>query len=112
MPGLIGFIGHFSRSEKVAEHIGWPAGNPFQQEVAFTNLALSGLCFTSIWIRGDFWLSAAILGFVFYLGAAYVHIRDVIVNGNRAPGNAGPVLYFGILRGVALVSLAIPYIST
>lgn len=34
------FLGHFFKSDEVAGYIGWPAGNPFQKEVAFANLPL------------------------------------------------------------------------
>nr|WP_148651029.1 DUF6790 family protein [Pseudodesulfovibrio indicus] len=37
------FLGHYFKSDEVAAYIGWPPGNPFQKEIAFTNLAL-GLC--------------------------------------------------------------------
>jgi len=44
--GIGGFISHFFISDVIAESVGWPAGNPFQLEVAFANLAIGilGCC--------------------------------------------------------------------
>jgi len=105
LSGLFAFIGHGFKSEVVAKYIGWPAGNPFQWEVAVSNLSngvLGVLCF---WFRGDFWLATIIAVSVFSLGAAYGHIRDIIVNRNFAPGNAGPPLYSDILKPIVLIAL-------
>jgi hypothetical protein len=41
--GLSGFFGHVFTPDIVAESIGWPKGNPFQQEMGFANLALGVL---------------------------------------------------------------------
>ena len=41
--GIWAFIGHTVFAEQVAESIGWPAGNPFQTEVAVANLAIGTL---------------------------------------------------------------------
>ena len=41
--GFSGFFGHVFTPDTVAESIGWPKGNPFQQEMGFANLALGVL---------------------------------------------------------------------
>lgn len=95
--GVWGFMGHYFNADKVASYIGWPEGNPFQQEVAFANLALgvSGLlCF---FFRGQFWLATIVFASVFLLGAFSVHVRDQRESGNRHPGNAGPVFFADII---------------
>ena len=108
--GLYAFMGHAFSSKKVAEYIGWPSGNPFQFEVAVTNLSFGILGVLCIWFRDNFWI-ATVIGFsVFALGAAYVHIRDIIKNKNYSPGNAGPPLYSDILKPVFLVGLLIAYL--
>ena len=107
--GLSGFIAHAFRAEQAARHIGWPAGNPFQFEVAVTNLALGVIGVLSIWFRDDFWLATGIAASIFYLGAAVVHIREIMLSENKAPGNAGPVLYYDALLPCAVVGLLIGY---
>ena len=108
--GLYAFMGHAFSSKKVAEYIGWSSGNPFQFEVAVTNLSFGILGVLCIWFRDNFWI-ATVIGFsVFALGAAYVHIRDIIKNKNHSPGNAGPPLYSDILKPIFLVGLLIAYL--
>ncbi|QJB55377.1 DUF6790 family protein [Pseudodesulfovibrio sp. zrk46] len=103
--GLWAFMGHYFAADKVAGYIGWPPGNPFQQEVAFANLALgiSGLlCF---FIRGDFWLATILFVTIFLVGAFSVHVRDIRASGNMNPGNAGPVFFADLLLPISLWAL-------
>ncbi len=90
--GFIACLGHTLRANDVAQQIGWPAGNPFQFEVAVANLAFAVLGLLTIWFRGSFWLAAAIGYAVFMTGAGVVHIHQLIATGNRAPLNAGATL--------------------
>jgi len=108
--GLYAFVGHAFSSKKVAEYIGWPSGNPFQFEVAITNLSIGVLGVLCIWFRDNFWIATVIVFSVFALGAAYGHIRDMIKNKNHSPGNAGPPLYADILKPVFLVGLLVAYL--
>lgn len=83
------FMGHVFFANEVAAIIGWPPGSPFQFEVGIANLAFGVLGLLSLKIRENFWV-ATVIGFsVFYLGAAYGHIINIIETGNMAPGNAG-----------------------
>jgi len=107
---LYAFMGHAFSSKKVAEYIGWPSGNPFQFEVAITNLSFGILGVLCIWFRDNFWIATVIVFSVFALGAAYGHIRDMIKNKNHSPGNTGPPLYSDILKPVFLVGLLIAYL--
>ena len=108
--GVWVFLGHFFSSDRVAEFIGWPRGNPFQKEVAFTNLSIGLLGLLCFWFRGDFWTATAIGSSIFSFGAAYVHIRDMYENKNYAPGNTGPVLYVSdILVPAAILVLLLAY---
>jgi hypothetical protein len=104
-----GFIGHTFLSQQVAANIGWAAGNPFQQEVAFANLAIGVLGILCYWIRGNFWTATVIVSSIFLLGDAYVHIINIIQYANYAPGNAGSVLYMDIFGPVILILLLIAY---
>ncbi|HOD42750.1 MAG TPA: hypothetical protein PKW98_08770 [Candidatus Wallbacteria bacterium] len=105
--GLYAFMGHFFFADRVAQGIGWPAGNPFQKEVAFTNLGIGILGFLCIWIRGNFWAAAVIMNSTFLLGAAYIHYMEIIQKANLNPLNAGTVFYFDILIPVITLGLLI-----
>lgn len=102
------FMGHAFMGERIAAYIGWPAGSPFQLEVAVANLSYGVLGLLSWKFRGEFW-TATIIGFsIFYLGAAYIHIVDMF-RGNYAPGNVGTPLYFDIILPVLLLGLLVTY---
>jgi hypothetical protein len=103
--GLSGFFSHTARARETAEVIGWPPGNPFQSEVAVANLAFGVLGVLCSRLRGLWWWATAIGSGIFLLGAAVVHIQQIVETGNMAPGNAGVVLYWDIL--VPLVQLAL-----
>lgn len=105
--GLFAFIGHFFKSDDVARSIGWPTGNPFQKEIAFTNLSFGILGILSIWFHGNFWLATIISSSIFTLGAAFTHIKDIKENENKHKYNAGAILYFDILIPVVLMGLYI-----
>jgi hypothetical protein len=95
--GLMAAYAHTARAAETARSIGWAPGSPFQFEVAMANLGLGIAGILCIWLGGLFWWATAIASGTFLLGAAYGHIRDILVNGNMAPGNAGVVLYADIL---------------
>ncbi len=92
-----------------AASIGWPAGNPFQSEVAVANLTIATLGILCYWIRGNFWVATVIAFSVQWLGAAVVHIRDIMVAANYAPNNAGLTLYLDILMPLILIALLVYY---
>jgi hypothetical protein len=58
--GVFGFIGHTVFAERAAASIGWPAGNPFQTEVAVANLAMGTLGILCYWLRDNFWTATVI----------------------------------------------------
>lgn len=87
LQGLWGFLGHYFRSDEVAASIGWPAGNPFQTEIAFTNLAFGVLGVLCLWFHGDFWLAAGLGKAIFVLGAQTVHVRELRERDNRSQWN-------------------------
>lgn len=110
LESLWAFIGHAFAADDVAKSIGWPAGNPFQFEVALHNLAVGILGILCFWLRGDFWIAAVVAFSVFGLGAAYGHITDMRRHHNYAPGNVGPILYLGdIFTPLLLIGLLIVY---
>jgi len=103
--GLYAFMGHAFVPDKVAESILWPSGSPFQFEVAVANLSFGVLGILCLWIRGKFWLATIIAFSVFGFGAAYGHIRDIILHQNYAPGNAGAALYIDIIQPLVFICL-------
>ncbi len=106
------FIGHVFMSNMTAALIGWPAGNPFQLEVGVANLSF-GILGVLCWkFRDNFWTASVIAISVFYLGAAYIHIVNIMQSGNMAPGNAGFALYIDILIPIILFALLIAHKMT
>jgi hypothetical protein len=105
--GLVfAFIGHTVFAERSAASIGWPAGNPFQTEVAIANLAFGTLGILCYWFRGQFWTATAIGASVWLLGDAVGHIYQIIVAHNYSPNNAGVALFFQAI-GVPLILIAL-----
>ena len=90
--GVFAFVGHKFRADEVARSIGWPAGNPFQEEIAYADLAFGVMGLLCPWKRGGFWTATGIGKAVFLLGAAHIHIRELRERGNFAPNNAGIIL--------------------
>ena len=99
-----GFVMHYFFADEMARSIGWPAGNPFQIEVAFFNLAV-GILGALTFFRRDFWLPFIIVSTAMGWGAGFVHISDMIEVGNVAGNNAGPILYADILMPILRIAL-------
>jgi len=106
---VFSFIGHTVFADTTAASIGWPAGNPFQSEVAVANLTIGTLGILCYWMRGNFWVATAIGCAVWLMGDAVVHIRDIVVEANYAPNNAGMTFYLDILIPVILIALLVYY---
>lgn len=103
------FIGHAFLSAQVAESIGWATGSPFQLEVAFANLAIGVLGILCYFFRDNFWVATVIVSSVFLLGAAYVHVINIISYSNYSAGNAGSIFFMDIIGPVILIILLIVY---
>ena len=86
--GIGNFFGHLFLSDLVAESIGWPAGNPFQLEMGFANLAVGVLGIVAVSRRDGFREATVIAVTILAVGATIVHIMDIIETGNLAPGNS------------------------
>ena len=102
--GMFNVVIHTVFADDVAASIGWPAGNPFQTEVAFANLAIGIVGFACFW-RYDFLLPAIIAKSAFAWGAGLTHVLDVDRTGNLASNNAGPILAWDFLLPVAMMTL-------
>jgi len=105
---LYNFILHVFFGETAARFIGWE-DSPFQREVGFANLGFAVVGFLAF--RGSFDMRvAAVVGIgCFLLGAAVVHILEILRTGNLAPGNAGVILYTDIL--VPLIGFTFLYLQ-
>ena len=90
--GVMGFVGHAFMGREIAMQIGWQP-SPFQFEVAMANLAFGVPGILCLWLRREFWTATGIGSAVLLLGCSYGHIRDMILHGNYAPYNVGPVLW-------------------
>ena len=102
-------IPHIVIPDQIAGFIGWQPGSPFQLELGFASLGTSILGILCIWLRGWFWLAPIISRSVFLLGAAYVHVADILKNSNMSPGNAGPILFYDIVMPLLAIGLFIAY---
>lgn len=105
--GVWNAIGHSVLGRRVAESIGWPAGSPFQLELAAAHAGWAVVALATPWAQAEVVGAVVISKAIFLLGAAAVHLADLVATGNRSPGNAGfAVLYFGdILVPLATVLL-------
>lgn len=105
--GIWAFIGHIFFADQVAQSIGWPSGNPFQQEVAFANLAIAVLGILSVRITGTFRVAALIAYAIFMVGAGIGHIWQIISVHDLAINNAGSILWLDLIMPLILISLYI-----
>ena len=106
---LVAFTGHVFKSDDIATRIGWPTGNPFQLEVGWANLGYGVAGIMSMWIRYEFWTALVICVSVFYLGAGWVHVADVLKNKNKSELNIGIPLYIDFIVPIVLIVLLILY---
>ena len=90
------FVMHVFFGEMTARFIGW-ADSPFQAEVGYASLGFAAVGFLAF--RGDHGTRmAAVIGpSLFLLGAAGVHVYQMITTHNFTPGNAGVVFWTDIL---------------
>ena len=103
--GIWAFIGHTLFADQVAESIGWPAGNPFQQEVALANLLIGVLGILALRIPGTFRIAPLIAYAIFMVGAGIVHIWQIISVHNLSVNNAGMILWIDICMPIVLIIL-------
>jgi len=106
---LWGFVGHFFMSDSVASSIGWTNGSPFQIELAFYHLGIAVAGILCIWYRDTLWSGVVIIKSIFLYGAAYVHIKEIIINQNYSLSNTGSVLIGDILFPSILIFLLVIY---
>jgi len=112
MGGLgVGLV-HLVREADVASAIGWPAGNPFHQEVAVANISLGVLGILTRWTGPEFWTATAIGTSLFLLGAGVVHAVDVRRGGGRPRPNASAIISIDLLAPVVILGALVVFRST
>src|SRR6201992_3985640 len=87
---------HVFLPETAAALIGWQV-SPFQFEVGMADLAIGVTACIAFWRELPFQAAAVLAASVLLLGDAVGHIRDMVVAGNFAPGNAGLPFYMDII---------------
>ena len=103
--GIIAVSGHFFNADEIAEKIGWPKGNPFQREIAFSNLGIGIAGVLCFFFRDGFWLAVIVMYSVFSIGAGIGHIYEQKKNENMSEYNTGAVVAFDLLMPVVLIAL-------
>jgi hypothetical protein len=103
-------IGHLLMPDRVAAGIGWQAGSPFQREVGMWDLALGIVGVLCLVFREEgFWAATIIATGVFFFSAGLGHVYELLVHGNTAAFNAGPVMYLDLFYPIILGVLLILY---
>jgi hypothetical protein len=102
--GLWAFLGHVFFAEQSAASIGW-APSPFQYEVGVANLGLGLAALYAAFRNFEARVAVAIAAASFLIGAGIGHVRDIVVAGNLAPGNAGPIMITDFLTPIVILVL-------
>jgi hypothetical protein len=79
--------------------------SPFQFEVGLADLAIGATACVSFWRSLDFKAAAVMVSSIFLLGDALGHVKQMIVAGNFASGNAGVPFYSDIAFPVLAIIL-------
>jgi hypothetical protein len=104
--GLWAGISHVFFPAVAATHIGWQV-SPFQFEVGMADLAIGLTACIAFWRDLSFKAAAVCGASVFLLGDAIGHVREMMVAGNFAPGNAGLPFYMDVLCPTLAIILLI-----
>jgi hypothetical protein len=108
---IYGGMGHLFFADRVAESIGWPAGNPFQREVGMWDAAMGIAGLLCLKFREEYWTAILIGGGLFSLLAGLGHVWELVVHNDTSPNNAGAVMYIDLLYPLFLAALLIWYRS-
>jgi hypothetical protein len=95
---------HVFLPETAAALIGWQV-SPFQFEVGMADLAIGVTACIAFWRDLSFKAAAVCAASVFLLGDAIGHMREMVMTGNFAPGNAGVPFYMDIIAPLSSIAL-------
>ena len=105
--GLWAAAFHLFFPQIAAADIGWEV-SPFQFEVGLADLAIGATACVSFWRSLEFKAAAVLASSIFLIGDAIGHVKQMLVAGNFAPGNAGVPFYSDIVFPLlAIILLAI-----
>ena len=104
--GLWAALFHLVFPHTAASMIGWET-SPFQFEVGMADLAIGATAVLSFWRDLSFKAAVVIVNAIFLFGDAVGHVKQMIVAGNFAPGNAGAPFVLDIVLPVATVALLV-----
>ena len=104
--GLWAGIFHVFFPATPAAYIGWEV-SPFQFEVGMADLAIGVTACVAFWRDLNFKAAAVSAASIFLLGDAIGHIRQMLVAGNFAPGNAGLPFYMDVICPLLAITLLV-----
>ncbi len=104
--GLWAAVFHLFFPAIAAADIGWEV-SPFQFEVGMADIAIGATACLSFWRNLDFKAAAVVASSIFLLGDAVGHVKQMLVAGNFAPGNAGVPFYSDVALPVLMIVLLI-----
>jgi hypothetical protein len=104
--GLWAGVSHVFFPATAAAHIGWQT-SPFQFEVGMADFAIGLTACLAFWRYLAFKAAAVYAASIFLLGDAIGHVREMMVAGNFAPGNAGVPFYMDVICPALALSLLI-----
>jgi hypothetical protein len=104
--GLWAGISHVFFPATAAAHIGWDV-SPFQFEVGMADLAVGVTACVAFWRDLNFKAAAVSAASIFLLGDAIGHIKQMLVAGNFAPGNAGLPFYMDVICPLLAIVLLV-----
>jgi hypothetical protein len=87
-----------------AAYIGWQV-SPFQFEVGMADLAIGVTACIAFWGDLGFKAAAVCAASIFLLGDAFGHVRQMMIAGNFAPGNAGVPFYMDVICPLLAITL-------
>ena len=100
--GIYTFIMHAFFPESAAANIGW-VDSPFQFEVAMADLTIGVLGIIAFKASDGFRLATIIASLCWLWGDAVGHVRQMIIQQNFAPGNAGSWFWIDIIVPLILL---------
>ena len=92
LTSFIDFWGHVVKSDMIADFIGWQKGSFFQKELGWAELGQGLGAILCIWMGREVYLATIVIISPLYIGAAIVHIKEIIRSKNFKPGNAFQVI--------------------
>src|SRR6201992_3465984 len=104
--GLWAATSHIFFPAVAAAHIGWQV-SPFQFEVGMADLAIGVAACVAFWRDLSFKMAVALVASIFLLGDAIGHVREMVVAGHFAPGNAGVPFYMDVICPLLAVTLVV-----